>query len=223
MTPFSASPNGVGARRAWLSFGDVGFSGLVVSGSFSGLLVFLAWLWCGCLFFLVLSAWSVFLCFPLSRFRWVWFFRFCWFRHGLVPGSGRKGHPGCMVSARIISGPGPRVLTLAKDRRPADIGSGAGIGSPVWPGPVRKAHERIGKQWQLPAVKCSIGRSIIDTDRTLTLGGRQWAEDWEHRNGNCWNAHDGRALRRCCRTIWTHSHPRRPASEEPHADSRTRG
>ena len=51
MTPFSAFPNGVGARRAWLSFGDVGFSGLVVSGSFSGLLVFLAWLWCGCLFF----------------------------------------------------------------------------------------------------------------------------------------------------------------------------
>ena len=51
MTPFSASPNGVGARRAWLSFGDVGFSGLLVSGSFSGLLVFLAWLWCGCLFF----------------------------------------------------------------------------------------------------------------------------------------------------------------------------
>ena len=150
-------------------------------------------------------------------------FSVLWFLLGLVPGSGRKGHPGCMVSARIISGPGPRVLTHVKDRRPADIGSGAGIGSPVWPGPVRKAHERIGKQWQLPAVKCSIGRSIIDTDRTLTLGGRQWAEDWERRNGNCWNAHDGRALRRCCRTIWTHSHPRRPASEEPHADSRTRG
>lgn len=144
MTPFSASPNGVGARRAWLSFGDVGFSGLLVSGSFSGLLGFLAWLWCGCLFFLVLSAWSVFLCFPLSWFRWVWLFRFCWFLLGLVPGSGRKGHPGCMVSARIISCPGPRVLTHVKDRRPADIGSGAGIGSPVWPGPVRKAHERIG-------------------------------------------------------------------------------
>ncbi|MDU5888268.1 MULTISPECIES: hypothetical protein [Bifidobacterium] len=29
MTPFSASPNGVGARRAWLAFGDVGFSGSV--------------------------------------------------------------------------------------------------------------------------------------------------------------------------------------------------
>ncbi|EFM41547.1 hypothetical protein HMPREF0168_0940 [Bifidobacterium dentium ATCC 27679] len=96
------------------------------------------------LVFLVLSAWSVFLCFPLSWFRWVWLFRSCWFLLGLVPGSGRKGHPGCMVSARIISGPGPRVLTHVKDRRPADIGSGAGIGSPVWPGPVRKAHERIG-------------------------------------------------------------------------------
>ena len=85
MTPFSASPNGVGARRAWLSFGDVGFSGLLVSGSFSGLLVFLAWLWCGCLFF--------------------WFFllglSFCVF---LCPGFVGSGFFGSVVSAWSGSG-----------------------------------------------------------------------------------------------------------------------
>lgn len=94
MTPFSASPNGVGARRAWLSFGDVGFSGLLVSGSFSGLLGFLAWLWCGCLFFwffLLGLSFCVFLCpgFVGSGFFGSAGFCLVWFR---VPGG--RGTPG---------------------------------------------------------------------------------------------------------------------------------
>ncbi|EFO78437.1 hypothetical protein HMPREF9003_0360 [Bifidobacterium dentium JCVIHMP022] len=87
-------PNGAGARRAWLSFGDVGFSGLLVSGSFSGLLVFLAWLWCGCLFFwffLLGLSFCVFLCpgFVGSGFFGPAGFCLAWFR---VPGG--RGTPG---------------------------------------------------------------------------------------------------------------------------------